>query len=117
VFFLAVYWVFIDSDSIADNHFIEDNWQGRTRTNKNSRAVIFRKIAAKLPANAVIIDPAGQDDVDAMFYTGHPCYEARTEADYQLLKKLNYPVVFGGESLPEYARNDAGATLIKDYLN
>jgi hypothetical protein len=54
--------------------------------------------------------------VDAMFYTGHPCYEVRMEADYQLLKKLNYPVVFWGDVLPEYARNDVSATLIKDYL-
>jgi hypothetical protein len=116
VCFLAIFWVFIDTDSIADNHFTEDNWQGRTRTYKNSRAVMFRKIAARLPANAVIIDPVGQDDVDAMFYTGHPCYEVRMEADYQLLKKLNYPVVFWGDVLPEYARNDVSATLIKDYL-
>lgn len=114
--FLALFWIFIDTDSIADYHFVADNWQGRARAYKNSRAQIFRKIAGRLPAKAVIIDPVGQDDVDAMFYTGHACYESRPQADYKLLKKLNYPVVFHGESVPDYAKNDANVTLIRDYL-
>jgi 4-amino-4-deoxy-L-arabinose transferase len=114
--FAVLFYFFIDTDSITDYHFAEDNWQGATRRNKELRADMFRRITPYLPPDAVIVNLENRDNIDAMFYTGHTCYGAISRSEYDLIQKQNYPIVFWGNTIPDFAKSDRNIFLIKDFL-
>ena len=116
ILFCMLLFAFVDYHSIYNNHKDTGNWLGTIRADKTAKAKLYRRLSGILPQDAVIVDMAEHDNIDAMFYTHNPCYGAISDRDFRLLRQMKREVFFMADTLPVYAAGDVGCATVRELL-